>query len=58
MLSKKRSDAMNKSSEDIKQDAEKDAVTLFNNIKEVYKDLSDDYVRHFYNKLAELRADL
>lgn len=49
---------MNKSSEDIKQDAEKDAVTLFNNIKEVYKDLSDDYVRHFYNKLAELRADL
>lgn len=45
---------MNK--EDIRELAEENAIYEFNKLKKIYGNYTDEYVRHFYNKLAELRG--
>lgn len=47
---------MNK--EDIRELAEYNAIYEFNKFKKIYGNYTDEYVRHFYNKLAELRGGL
>lgn len=47
---------MNK--EDIRELAEYNAIYEFNKFKKIYGNYTDEYVRHFYNKLAELRSEI
>lgn len=47
---------MNK--EQVKELAECNAVYEFNKIKRIYDNYTDEYVRHFCNKLAELRGGI
>ena len=47
---------MNK--EDIREMAEENAIYEFNKFKKIYGNYTDEYVRHFYNKLAELRGGI
>ena len=47
---------MNK--EDIREIAEENAIYEFNKLKKIYGNHTDEYVRHFYNKLAELRGGI
>ena len=47
---------MNK--EDIREIAEENAIYEFNKFKKIYGNYTDKYVRHFYNKLAELRSGI
>lgn len=47
---------MNK--EQIKELAESNAIYEFDKLKKIYGDCTDEYVRHFYNKLAELRGGI
>ena len=47
---------MNK--EDIREIAEENAIYEFNKFKKIYGNYTDEYVRHFYNKLAELRVGI
>lgn len=49
---------MKKDKEQIKAEAEKDAEKMFESIKVVYKEQTSEYVRHFYNRLAELSAEM
>lgn len=44
--------------EQIKELAEDNAIYEFNKFKKIYGDCVDEYVRHFYNKLAELRGGI
>lgn len=44
------------SKEDIRELAEENAIYEFNKLKKIYGNYTDEYVRHFYNKLAELRG--
>jgi hypothetical protein len=44
------------SKEDIRELAEDNAIYEFNKFKKIYGNYTDEYVRHFYNKLAELRS--
>lgn len=44
------------SKEQIKELAEDNAIYEFNKFKKIYGEYTDEYVRHFYNKLAELRS--
>mgnify|MGYP007061202089 CR=1 FL=1 len=46
------------SREQIKELAEENAIYEFNKFKRIYGDCTDEYVRHFYNKLAELRSGI
>lgn len=46
------------SKEQIKELAEGNAIYEFNKFKKIYGDCADEYVRHFYNKLAELRGGI
>lgn len=46
------------STEQIKELAEYNAIYEFNKFKKIYGDCADEYVRHFYNKLAELRSGI
>lgn len=46
------------SKEQIKELAEENAIYEFNKFKKIYGDCTDEYVRHFYNKLAELRGGI
>lgn len=46
------------SKEQIKELAEDNAIYEFNKFKKIYGDCADEYVRHFYNKLAELRSGM
>lgn len=46
------------SKEQIKELAEENAIYEFNKFKKIYGDYTDEYVRHFYNKLAELRSGI
>lgn len=46
------------SKEQIKELAEDNAIYEFNKFKKIYGDCADEYVRHFYNKLAELRGGI
>ena len=43
------------SDKQIKELAEDNAIYEFNKFKKIYGNYTDEYVRHFYNKLAELR---
>lgn len=47
---------MNK--EDIRELAECNAIYEFNKFKKIYGNYANEYVRHFYNKLAELRSEI
>ena len=47
---------MNK--EDIREIAEENAIYEFNKFKKIYGNYTDEYIRHFYNKLAELRGGI
>ena len=47
---------MNK--EDIREIAEENAIYEFNKFKKIYGNYTDEYVMHFYNKLAELRSGI
>lgn len=44
--------------EDIRELAEVNAIYEFNKFKKIYGNYTDEYVRHFYNKLAELRGEI
>lgn len=44
------------SKEDIRELAEDNAIYEFNKFKKIYGNYTDEYVRHFCNKLAELRG--
>lgn len=44
------------SKEDIRELAEDNAIYEFNKFKKIYGEFTDEYVRHFHNKLAELRG--
>lgn len=44
--------------EQVKELAECNAVYEFNKIKRIYDEFTDEYVRHFCNKLAELRGGI
>lgn len=44
--------------EDIRELAEDNAIYEFNKFKKIYGNYTDEYVRHFYNKLAELRSGI
>lgn len=44
------------SKEDMRELAEDNAIYEFNKFKKIYGEFTDEYVRHFYNKLAELRG--
>ena len=46
------------SKEDIRELAEDNAIYEFNKFKKIYGNYTDEYVRHFYNKLAELRGGI
>ena len=46
------------SEEQIKEFAEENAIYEFNKFKKIYGEYTDEYVRHFYNKLAELRGGI
>ena len=46
------------SKEDIRELAEDNAIYEFNKFKKIYVNYTDEYVRHFYNKLAELRSEI
>lgn len=46
------------SKEQIKELAEENAIYEFNKFKKIYGDCVDEYARHFYNKLAELRGGI
>ena len=46
------------SKEDIRELAEDNAIYEFNKFKKIYGSCTDEYVRHFYNKLAELRSGI
>ena len=46
------------SKEDIREIAEENAIYEFNKFKKIYGNYTDEYVRHFYNKLAELRGGI
>ena len=46
------------SEEQIKELAEDNAIYEFNKFKKIYGDCTDEYVRHFCNKLAELRSGM
>lgn len=46
------------SKEDIRELAENNAIYEFNKSKKIYGNYTDEYVRHFYNKLAELRGGI
>lgn len=46
------------SKEQIKEFAEENAIYEFNKFKKIYGEYTDEYVRHFYNKLAELRGGI
>lgn len=46
------------SKEDIRELAEDNAIYEFNKFKKIYGEFTDEYVRHFYNKLAELRGGI
>ena len=46
------------SKEDIRKLAEDNAIYEFNKLKKIYGNHTDEYVRHFYNKLAELRGGI
>lgn len=46
------------SKEDIRELAEDNAIYEFNKFKKIYGNYTDEYVRHFYNKLAELRGEI
>ena len=46
------------SKEDIRELAEENARYEFNKFKKIYGNYTDEYVRHFYNKLAELRGGI
>jgi hypothetical protein len=49
---------MKKDKEQIKAEAKKDAEKMFESIKVVYKEQTIEYIRHFYNRLSELRAEM
>lgn len=44
------------SDKQIKELAEDNAIYEFNKFKKIYGNHTDEYVRHFYNKLAESRG--
>lgn len=46
------------SDKQIKELAEDNAIYEFNKFKKIYGNYTDEYVRHFYNKLAELRSGI
>lgn len=46
------------SKEDIRELAEDNAIYEFNKFKKIYGNYTDEYVRHFCNKLAELRGGI
>jgi hypothetical protein len=46
------------SDKQIKELAEDNAIYEFNKFKKIYGNHTDEYVRHFYNKLAELRSGI
>lgn len=46
------------SKEDIRELAEDNAIYEFNKFKKIYGNYTDEYVRHFCNKLAELRGEI
>lgn len=46
------------SKENIRELAEDNAIYEFNKFKKIYGNYADEYVRHFYNKLAELRSGI
>ena len=43
---------------EIKYYAEKDAIYYFESAKVVYKNEANDYLRHFCNKILELRTTI
>lgn len=47
---------MNK--EQVKELAEINATYMFDKVTKLYGEYTDEYVRHFYNKLAELRSGI
>ena len=46
------------SKEEIKELAEDNAIYEFRKFQKIYGDCTDEYVRHFCNKLAELRSGI
>ena len=46
------------SKEQIKELTEENAIYEFNKFKKIYGNCTDEYIRHFYNKLAELRSEI
>lgn len=46
------------SKENIRELAEDNAIYEFNKLKKIYGNYTDEYVRHFYNKLVELRSGI
>ena len=46
------------SKEDIRELAEDNAIYEFRKFQKIYGSCTDEYVRHFYNKLAELRGEI
>ena len=46
------------SKEQIKELAEDNAIYEFRKFQKIYGNYTDEYVRHFYNKLAELRSGI
>ena len=44
------------SKEQIKELAEDNAIYEFNKFKKIYGNCTDEYIRHFCNKLAELKS--
>ena len=46
------------SKEQIKELAEYNAIYEFRKFQKIYGNYTDEYVRHFYNKLAELRSQI
>ena len=46
------------SKEQIRELAEINATYMFDKVTKLYGNCADEYVRHFYNKLAELRGGI
>lgn len=46
------------SKENIRELAEDNAIYEFRKFQKIYGSCTDEYVRHFYNKLAELRGGI
>ena len=46
------------SKENIRELAEDNAIYEFRKFQKIYGNYTDEYVRHFYNKLAELRGEI